>query len=123
MPQDRYKNTRNLPLNNYGKGPFCKFKVPNDYNCCGVYALIVNGTPKYIGECQNLSGRFNTGYGNISPRNCYVGGQETNCRVNNLIWQEAEKGSSVVLWFHQTEDYQEVELNLRNNRQFEWNKA
>ena len=58
MPQHRYDNIRNLPLNNYGKGPFCKFKVPNDYNFCGVYVIFVDGSPKYVGECQNLSDRF-----------------------------------------------------------------
>ena len=123
MPQHRYDNIRNLPLNNYGKGPFCKFKVPNDYNFCGVYVIFVDGSPKYVGECQNLSNRFNMGYGNISTRNCFVGGQETNCRINNLIFQETKKGSFVVLWFHQTEDHKAIELNLRNHIKFEWNKT
>ena len=123
MPRHRYDNIRNLPLNNYGKGLFCKFKVPNDYNFCGVYVIFVDGSPKYLGECQNLSDRFNMGYGNISPRNCFVGGQETNCRINNLIFQETKKGSFVVLWFHQTEDHKAIELNLRNHIKFEWNKT
>ena len=30
--------------------------------------------------------RYNNGYGRISPRNCFQGGQSTNCRVNNLIF-------------------------------------
>src|SRR6185312_12581598 len=28
MPQGRYRNTRDLPLNQYGGGPFCKFRIP-----------------------------------------------------------------------------------------------
>jgi hypothetical protein len=81
-PQSRYKNNNALPLNKYGKGPFCKFTIPKGYKVSGVYAIVVNQELKYIGECVNLSSRFNVGYGNISPRNCFKGGQETNCRIN-----------------------------------------
>ncbi len=55
MPQDRHRNTQKLPLNKYGSGPFCKFKIPANYNCCGVYAIIVDGKIKYVGECEDLS--------------------------------------------------------------------
>ena len=42
MPQDRYENKKGLLLNNYGAGPYCKFRIPNDQNHCGVpvYALV-----------------------------------------------------------------------------------
>jgi hypothetical protein len=85
MLQSRYKDKCNWPLNKYGKVPFCKFRIPNNYNVSSVYAVVVEGELKYIGECLNLSSRFNTGYGIISFRNCYVGGHETYCRLNNLI--------------------------------------
>jgi len=39
MPQNRYRNLRSLPLNKYGAGPFCKFKIPGRFSVCGVYAL------------------------------------------------------------------------------------
>jgi hypothetical protein len=80
MPQGRYRNARNLPLNTYGVGPFCKFKIPGRFQACGVYVLTVDSELRYIGKCANLSKRFNMGYGNISPKNCFKGGQETNCR-------------------------------------------
>jgi hypothetical protein len=67
MPQDRYENVKQIPLNKYGAGPFCKFKIPNNYNACGVYVITVEGRLKYVGECENLSNRYNIGYGNISP--------------------------------------------------------
>ena len=31
MPQNKYKNPDNIPLNKYGKGPFCKFRIPHPY--------------------------------------------------------------------------------------------
>jgi hypothetical protein len=34
----------------------------------GVYILTVNSDPHYVGECVNLSRRFNGDYGNISPK-------------------------------------------------------
>jgi len=123
FPQDRYANESNLPLNRYGSGPFCKFKIPNSLNAPGVYAIIVDNEVKYIGECQNLSARYNMGYGNISPRNCFVGGQETNCRINNLILSAGKSAEEVSLWFYQTENYKNVEMELRASLNLEWNRA
>ncbi len=74
MPQNRYRNLRSLPLNKYGAGPFCKFKIPGRFSLCGVYAMTANSELRYIGECANLSKRFNMGYGNISAKNCFKGG-------------------------------------------------
>ncbi|MBW2078976.1 MAG: GIY-YIG nuclease family protein [Deltaproteobacteria bacterium] len=123
FPQGRYNNKGNLPLNKYGAGPFCKFKIPNNYNVPGVYALVVDRSTKYIGECENLSYRYNMGYGNISPRNCYAGGQETNCRTNNLILKAAKSGAMISLWFLETEDYKAIEANLRSSENPEWNRV
>ena len=122
MPQSRYKNKNKLPLNRYGKGPFCKFRIPNNYTVSGVYAIVVENKVKYIGECLNLSLRYNMGYGIISPRNCFKGGQETNCRVNNLIYYVANTGRKISLWFLQSKDYKAVENMLRANMEPEWNK-
>jgi hypothetical protein len=122
MPQSLYRNNLNVPLNRYGQGPFCKFKIPNGYKHCGVYAIVVDGRVKYIGECVNLSSRYNMGYGNISPRNCFVGGQETNCRINNLILQSAKNGSRLSLWFLPTKEYKAIEQELRNLKKPEWNR-
>ena len=88
MPQVRYNNAAGWSLHQYGDGPFCKFKIPRNLNFSGVYALSVDHEIRYIGECEKLSQRFNAGYGNISPRNCFKGGQQTNCRINSLLLQE-----------------------------------
>jgi len=122
MPQARYRNKNNLPLNKYGKGPFCKFRIPNNYTVGGVYAIVVENKLKYIGECLNFSSRYNMGYGIISPRNCFKGGQETNCRINNLIYDAAHTGRKISLWFLQTKDYKAVENSLRESIEPEWNR-
>lgn len=77
----------------------------------------------YVGECKNLTARFNTGYGQISPRNCFVGGQETNCRINKLILSEAVQGHGVRLWFMQTAAYKTIEMELRSIRRLPWNRV
>lgn len=122
MPQSRYRNNDSLPRNHYGDGPFCKFKIPNGRNHCGVYAIVAETLPKYIGECVNLSSRYNMGYGNISPRNCFVGGQETNCRINNLILLALVHGTRLSLWFHPTKEYRTIEQELRDLERPEWNR-
>ena len=120
-PQSRYNNISNRPLHEYGNGPFCKFKVPNCYNQPGVYLVLVDDTPKYVGECEHLGKRWSMGYGNISPRKCYMKGQSTNCRVNNLILQAYKTGNRIRLLFHETDNRFEVERKLIADINPEWN--
>jgi hypothetical protein len=54
-----------------------------------VYLISVGERAIYVGECRHLAQRFNMGYGTIQPRNCYERGQQTNCRINMLIFEEA----------------------------------
>jgi hypothetical protein len=123
LPQDRYQNERGLALNRYGAGPFCKFSIPWSFAKAGVYLIVVSGAIRYVGECANLSSRFNMGYGNISPRNCFKGGQETNCRLNALIYEGSSRGERIELWFHPTEDYKRAEAILRARLRAEWNRS
>ena len=123
MPQERYKNARNLPLNRYGAGPFCKFTIPRRFKVNGVYVLTVDGALMYVGECANFSARFNAGYGNISPKNCFKGGQETNCRLNNLLYMALLADRRISLWFFQTADYKSVEVAMRRNLNPPWNRV
>jgi len=62
------------------------------------------------------------GYGIISPRNYFAGGQETNCRINNLIYQAAKAGRRISLWFVNTKDYKGIERELRASDPPEWNR-
>lgn len=98
----------------------CRFTIPWIPRE-GVYLIRVNGSVKYVGECANLGHRFNTGYGNISPRNCYVGGQPMNCRINHHIYEAAKDNSEIKLHFHETNGSFEVERQLIEKLKPEWN--
>lgn len=121
-PQELYNNQKKLSLHAYGKGAFCFFRIKKNLNLCGVYKILINKEIKYIGECKNLSKRFNMGYGQISPRNCYVGGQQTNCRINKMILKEAKKGKTIELRFNKTDNYKVEEKRLIEQYNPEWNK-
>src|SRR5207245_11153130 len=85
MPQDRYPGAPTARLNADGHGPFCRFSIPSAWSgAAGVYLIRVDGVIRYVGECADLARRFNLGYGTIQPINCFVGGQPTNCKINNL---------------------------------------
>jgi hypothetical protein len=66
-------------------------------------------------KCANLSARFNAGYGNISPKNCFKGGQETNCRLNNLLHAALLGGQRISLWFFQTVEYKSIEATFASH--------
>jgi len=69
-PQPRYENEKRLPLHRYGAGVFCRFEIPSNLHCEGVYVLIATDEVRqflYVGECEDLSRRFNQGYGTICP--------------------------------------------------------
>lgn len=122
FPQERYQNKRGLRLHKYGAGPFCRFQIPSGLHLAGVYVVTVEGRIVYVGECQDLSERFNArGYGTISPRNCFEGGQPTNCRVNTLILQAAKQGLRIELWFHQTTQRDSIEEEILRHLQPPWN--
>jgi len=122
MPQARYKGAGVSRLNPNGAGPFCRFRIPREWRFPGVYAVTVSSRIKYIGECADLAIRWGLGqYGSIQPKNCYVGGQSTNCKVNNRVLVAARDGLSVQLWFHQTEHFKSLEQMLRTKLRPEWN--
>jgi hypothetical protein len=127
-PQDRYKDAETTPLHTYGSGPFCRFQIGRSRHEPGHYVLTVDETPVYAGECVNVSKRWGSnGYGGISPRNCFVGGQPTNCRVNAAVLQEAKAGRSIELWFRRfdgdRQDRLDMETILIRTLQPAWNRA
>lgn len=92
----RYDNRKEYPLNQYGKGPFCDFRIIDQLSDKGLYVFIVNGTVRYLGRCLNSFGkRINMGYGHISPRNCFLGGQTTNCHINWSINKSVSDGFTI----------------------------
>ena len=119
-PQDRYENRDNLPLSPYGSGAFCHFSIAAE-PVAGVYLWVVDGKIIYIGEAVNLRQRFNSGYGNISPRNCYEGGQNTNCRMNKIVLELCEQGKEIRLYFLPTQRYKAVEKELLGKMKTRYN--
>jgi len=87
-----------------------------------VYVLTLDGQPVYVGKCRNLAERFGPrNYGAIQPKNCFLGGQSTNCRVNNLVLLHARQGQQLELWFHATADAAPVERDLIVKIRPPWN--
>ncbi len=119
-PQARYAKSGQTKLHKYGDEEFCKVLVPGLPAFEGVYAVFSGHDLAYIGEAVSLSKRWYD-YGQISPRKCYLGGQETNCRVNKLILQAARRGTTMTLWFHGTNMRKAIEKELRRQFQPPWN--
>ncbi len=112
-PKDRYNKKSTTNLNKYGNLNFCCFSVNNLPAKSGVYALYEDDNLVYIGRAKNLYVRWGkTNYGSISPKNCYVGGQSTNCKVNNYIYEAAKAGKKLELYIYVTQDYIQVEKQL-----------
>jgi hypothetical protein len=121
-PQDRYEKADVVPLHTHGHGPFCKFRISAQKGLSGVYALVVAGSFCYIGECKDLRERFGSrGYGTISPRNCYIKGQPTNCKINRQVFKVAQAGGRVDLYFYPTPERKAVEEQLIADYSPLWN--
>ena len=98
-----------VPLNNYGQGPFCQFSVAKgpSWRLSGVFVVTCDEAVRSVGETVNLA-RFWNLRGRITPAAVRKqGGQQTHCRINSLILDEAKRGADIVLWFrcvhHDTE--------------------
>ena len=124
MPQPRYNKSDQTPLHEYGWGPFCNFYADtSDYkDVPGVYIFTANHEVVYIGETVDLHRRIQADYSNISPRNCFKGGQETNCRINKAILEVVRNGGQVGLWFTETESHGQKEAELIDDHDPSWNE-
>jgi len=115
-PEEKYNNVKNHKLLSVGTGPFCHFSInPKWASVSGVYAFYFDDELRYIGQCLNFAQRFNMGYGTISPRCCYEGGQSTNCKMNKVVLAAYENGQKVDLYFYASPDYDRVEFDLIQN--------
>jgi hypothetical protein len=103
QPHTRYQRYGVEPLNPYGLGPFCKFKVDGLPAGPGLYVFVVDGVPVYVGKTVNFKGRMGpVNYGLISPKNCYRTGQSTNCKINSRVLEAVKAGRYVAVYVHQT---------------------
>ena len=122
MPQKRYRAAASLPLNRHGHGPFCRFSVAGLPATPGVYAVTVAQQLAYVGITIDLRQRWGPqGYGRIQPRNCFKGGQSTNCKVNHAILLAARERLAVRLWIHETETPRPLEAHLIDELAPPWN--
>lgn len=114
-PQLRFNNIKHYPyLTGVDSSTgFCRFK-PDLPKGPGVYLWVVDGDIIYIGEAVDLRSRFNSGYGNISPRNCFKGGQSTNVKMNRVALKLYQEGKTIDIYILQTNKHKEVELYLLN---------
>jgi hypothetical protein len=122
LPQARYAKRSTSRLHRYGAGPFCRFRVRTNAGT-GVYAFVVADAVRYVGKCDILALRLNEGYGRISPKNCYIGGQQTNCRVNTLVLEAVERGEAIGVWFFGCTSPDDIEARLIDALQPPWNLA
>lgn len=120
-PQAHYYKAGLIPLHKHGVGPFCKFGITVPIGLVGVYALLVDGMVCYIGECVDLRKRFSYGYGNVSPRNCYKGGQGTNLKINRKVLEVVQASGRVDLYFYETSERKQVERQLLKACAPPWN--
>lgn len=123
MPQHHYDKSGETPIHQYGWGPFCKFYVDTSsyQNTAGIYIFTANHQIVYIGEALDIHSRIQSGYSNISPRNCFEGGQQTNCRINNAILEVIRNRGQVALWAMKTADRKQREAELIKECDPSWN--
>ena len=121
-PHLRFDNTRGLPLNRHGDGPFCRFSVSGLPEGPGVYAVTVARGLAYVGIANDLRERWSArGYARIHPRNCFRGGQSTNCKVNHAILTAARGGRPILLWIHESSSPRLLEEQLVSVFEPPWN--
>ncbi len=123
-PQGQYDKRDSFALNRHGSGTFCRFSInPKWSGVSGVYTFFIDDKLVYIGQASDFAKRFNMGYGNISPKNCYVGGQSTNCKINKLVLNSVKAGQRVSVYFHITNGYNQVESELIKHYKPQYNTS
>ena len=123
QPHAEYANPQDLPLHPHGEGPFCRFRIPPNHQDGGLYLLLVDDKPVYLGECASLATRFNRGYGAIAPRDCYEGGRPEYCRINHLIFAATRAGCQVEIWFSKMGKRRAAAADLAKTLRPTWNQA
>ncbi len=123
-PQENYSKKDSFELNKHGSGTFCKFSIHSKWSgVAGVYAFFIDDILVYIGQAADFAQRFNMGYGNISPKNCFIGGQSTNCKINKMVLDSIKSGHTVSVYFHRTHDYNKTERELIKYYKPQYNTA
>ncbi|HEY8893145.1 MAG TPA: hypothetical protein VIM70_23235 [Clostridium sp.] len=115
-------------LNLYGDQLYCKFKMEKTSlaKCKGLYMYKHNEQIKYIGRVKgnfDFYQRINAGYANISPKNCYIDGQATNCHINAIINRVRSQVKFFIMPLKDDEEICFLERKLIEEHKPEWNIA
>ena len=86
---------------------FCQMKLNDDfdYNEPAVYIWTIKPKGKknvnvvYVGETSKFLERIKDGYGHITPRNVFKGGQSTNCKMNYVVREKNDKDNEVRIYY------------------------
>lgn len=114
-----------LFLNPFGDLEFGHFQLDDPQICKlkGLYAYTVDSKIVYVGRCLDSFGkRINHGYGKIHPKNCFIDGQSTNCRLNALATMHSEKLEFFVCPKTIDTEIREQEIALIRALRPPWNK-
>jgi L-rhamnose mutarotase len=111
-----------LYLNKYGDEKYCFFKLDFFQNEKGIYCYIVDDSIKYIGRSRkNFKERINE-YGKITPYNCLVDGQATNCNINSKINSIKEVYIGIFTMINKSNiEIEDLERTILHNINLEWN--
>ena len=111
-------------LNKYGDSVYCEFYITDErvLNKKGLYIFLVGNKLMYIGRCKDsYKKRINQGYGRITPKNCYIDGQVTNCRINSLVGELKENVQLLVCIMANNERVEKTEKHLIEKYKPAWN--
>ncbi len=96
---ENYNKKNEKKLLKYGEGPFCKFRIEGKYDKPGIYIFYSNNKIRYVGQTERSLEKRIYDYGQISPANCWDGGQGTDIKINYKICEEIKKGNEIKLYF------------------------
>lgn len=88
----------------------------------GLYRYTVAGRVVYVGlSLDSFGRRIGSGYGSISPKNCYLDGQSTNCHLNALLAQHWDEVQLSILPMTDAQEIVALERALIRGLRPEWN--
>jgi hypothetical protein len=112
-------------LNPDGDADFVTFSITDRQvlESSGLYLFLLQDEVVYVGRCLDCFGkRINQGYGKIHPKNCYIDGQRTNCRLNSLIAEHREEIGLYLRLLEDASQTTQLESELIRTYRPKWNK-
>jgi hypothetical protein len=112
-------------LNSDGDAVFTEFSLVDSgaARLRGLYIYKVGQEIVYVGRCLDCFGkRINQGYGKIHPKNCYIDGQRTNCRLNALVASNKTEIALYICPLELESDISQLESRLLRTLRPSWNR-